>query len=698
MSTKTSIKRIALVAVAALGFGMVSTVAASAASASVSLVKTSGLSSVVGAGTLVISTTTTASDTATASSYTFASTDVGKALYSGVTGYIGTIATYVSAHVVTLSAAGVGGNVTHASGVWYKATPASTYTLSGVVANEISSLTVTAGTANILNLKYDAATAATTGVAKAEIGATKISSDVIAPVSGDLNMLLPITAPVAAGSYTVKVTYDNGGTYSATSPSFTFTLVVAAAADFSAALSTSYMGAAGDTSMTATTNAVPRSASKTNGTAIASIEITLKKSDGTTDAQAHTITATVTGSGYVKADATSATGTAATTRVSTNSSASGTRYVHIGADGTAGTGTVTVTLTNVNTLAVTTLGTWSFSTYGSATKLEVSTTNYTIGRFGGYTTGWTGDGTRASETKSPLAPVDNHSAPAFIVKATDSSGNPVSLTSSVGAAIVPSVISSDTAVVTGGTCVLDAGSTTYGSSTNGVGYYNCSFTSAANSVSGGKATLTIRTPNPADTSTYLTATLAVSLGGKASTGTETLSLDSASYEPGAGMTVKFTCVDSAKNPCADGIASPAVTFNKQTGGSAALTGWYIGGVDSSDSLGQKTVYAPAVDGDFFATATASSLAALTANATVSGTNGSGAAIDAANEATDAANAATDAANAAAEAADAATAAAQDAQAAVAALATSVSSLIAGIKAQITSLTNLVIKIQKKVKA
>jgi hypothetical protein len=78
--------------------------------------------------------------------------------------------------------------------------------------------------------------------------------------------------------------------------------------------------------------------------------------------------------------------------------------------------------------------------------------------------------------------------------------------------------------------------------------------------------------------------------------------------------------------------------------------------------------------------------------------GSSDAIDAANEATDAANAATDAANAAAEAADAATAAAQDAQAAVAELATKVASLIAGIKAQITTLTNLVIKIQKKVRA
>ena len=74
------------------------------------------------------------------------------------------------------------------------------------------------------------------------------------------------------------------------------------------------------------------------------------------------------------------------------------------------------------------------------------------------------------------------------------------------------------------------------------------------------------------------------------------------------------------------------------------------------------------------------------------------AADAAAEATDAANAATDAANAAAEAADAATAAAQDAADAVAALSTSVSTMIDALRKQITSLTNLVIKIQKKVRA
>ena len=92
-------------------------------------------------------------------------------------------------------------------------------------------------------------------------------------------------------------------------------------------------------------------------------------------------------------------------------------------------------------------------------------------------------------------------------------------------------------------------------------------------------------------------------------------------------------------------------------------------------------------------------------ADTSAADNASAATDAASEATDAANAATDAANAAAEAADAATAAAQDASDAVAALSVQVASLIADLKAQIsaqaaaiTALTNLIIKIQKKVKA
>jgi hypothetical protein len=70
----------------------------------------------------------------------------------------------------------------------------------------------------------------------------------------------------------------------------------------------------------------------------------------------------------------------------------------------------------------------------------------------------------------------------------------------------------------------------------------------------------------------------------------------------------------------------------------------------------------------------------------------------ANEATDAANAATDAALAAAEAADAATTAAQEASDAVAALSETVTKLISDLQAQIKSLAAVVAKIAKKVKA
>jgi len=82
-----------------------------------------------------------------------------------------------------------------------------------------------------------------------------------------------------------------------------------------------------------------------------------------------------------------------------------------------------------------------------------------------------------------------------------------------------------------------------------------------------------------------------------------------------------------------------------------------------------------------------------------------AAQDISTEATEAANAATDAANAAAEAADNAGSVAQEAVdaaneavASVTALGTQLATFAASVKAQITTLTNLVVKIQKKVKA
>jgi len=124
---------------------------------------------------------------------------------------------------------------------------------------------------------------------------------------------------------------------------------------------------------------------------------------------------------------------------------------------------------------------------------------------------------------------------------------------------------------------------------------------------------------------------------------------------------------------------------------------FVNGVDT------YVVYMPSTAGSFTLkgmtsgeTVTASTL--LTFTITDATKDAADAATDAALEATDAAYAAQDAAQLAAEAADAATAAAEAATAAVEDLATQVASLFADLQKQITTLANVVAKIAKKVKA
>jgi hypothetical protein len=156
----------------------------------------------------------------------------------------------------------------------------------------------------------------------------------------------------------------------------------------------------------------------------------------------------------------------------------------------------------------------------------------------------------------------------------------------------------------------------------------------------------------------------------------------------ADSVVTITASDST-------TALPSLSYG-QTG--------YLAGMNVRSTAATQTAYTAATVGTATTaeTGVGASLAAagvgVVTVAMAAGVNSADTAADAAAEATDAANAATDAANAAAEAADAATAAAQDAADAVAALSAQVASLISGLKSQLTALTNLVIKIQKKVKA
>ena len=146
------------------------------------------------------------------------------------------------------------------------------------------------------------------------------------------------------------------------------------------------------------------------------------------------------------------------------------------------------------------------------------------------------------------------------------------------------------------------------------------------------------------------------------------------------------------------VASAADTPSATYGYTSALKGSSDDGTTALTATTVGTIYTAetGVGASFDAAGVNSVTATIAADTAALDT--AQAAVDAAAEATDAANAATDAANAAAEAADAATAAAQDAADAVAALSAQVATMISGLKDQLTALTNLVIKIQKKVKA
>jgi hypothetical protein len=226
-----------------------------------------------------------------------------------------------------------------------------------------------------------------------------------------------------------------------------------------------------------------------------------------------------------------------------------------------------------------------------------------------------------------------------------------------------------------------------------------------NGVAKGDAVITVGNASSSPT-VSATATISVVTSGIASV---TLSYDKATYAPGEKATVAIT----AKN--SDGVLSGDQDYANlfATGGITSSSSFttVMSAVDRvlTNGVFTHTVFMPLTAGPVTISATlgasvAAAIQATTVTATVTvvadtaALDAADAAADAAAEATDAANAATDAANAAAEAADAATAAAQDSADAVAALATQVATYISNLRKQITALTNLVIKIQKKVKA
>ena len=408
------------------------------------------------------------------------------------------------------------------------------------------------------------------------------------------------------------------------------------------------------------------------------------------------ITATITGSGLItlaSGTGTGSTGTVRTASLTATTMANASQAViGVSADGTRGVGTITITAGGV------TIATKTVTFYGAVATLT-ATQGTGVMRSGRTVSSTEADFQLGGATaNTPAADAITRLLVTNIsIVAKDADGNTVPLAAN------PTADISDATVIGAVNIVSCAGQAATTVCAAGAGNYIANTVSAIGGVSGAKATVTFKTPHPTVAGTFIsTAALPFSLGGTALGGTVTMTLDKATYEPGERMIITYTAKDAAGNPVRDWTAVGSPAANKAIVG-LNTAGVYVAGSHIYGDGSTELTYAPTAPGPFtitLGTGTATG-ATITATATVAddaATAAGSAAADAAAEATDAANAATDAANAAAEAADAATAAAQDAADAVAALSASVATMVSDLKKQITSLTNLVIKIQKKVRA
>jgi hypothetical protein len=630
MSTKTTIKRIALVAVAALGFGVVSVAPSSAAV----LNDTYTLS----ASTTTVSLGSAASVTLTTAGY-FASANDSVT----VTAALKTWPTAMTAAQIATSLA--------APGVFSDVDTATAYTGgsaggSSVVNSTNTSVTGVAGTAPKLVSTRSKLTVATGSM------------------------------PVV-GTYTFTLTPSGG----ANTTAVTWTVVVEARAALTAAATTAlanyaYYGDATNVAIrgawgvwSTTTDALTLSAyAAPSDSPSASVKVVQGNGNTTYPliaADAVALTATVTsgpglvaisGEGNDYSTYLSAKGIYAISTAGAVSNLGLTQYVYVYSTGAPGLVTVEIKA------GTTVVGTKKINFYGAAATIIPTV------------------------AKAVIGPVATTGVVTAVVK--DASGN-----------AVPGV----TVYAVSGTTAAISNSYTSCGASSATGAVSCDLTGVAAGTSA--VTLTL---NSASTGTSAVSATPVSV--RVSDGVATAvayAFAADSYAPGAAATITATVSNAA------GVM-PAGTYTVLTAG---VTGNYVltGGpgltVTTTDATGvvKYTVTVPVgTSGDLTLTGTAVTTVTATFGKTTIvnvAQDTAQAAVDAAAEAIDAANAATDAANAAAEAADAATAAAQDAADAVAALSVAVTAQIDALKAQndalrkqLIALTNLIIKIQKKVKA
>jgi hypothetical protein len=655
MSTKTTFKRVALVAAVAAAFGGLSTVAANATVSSSTLVvaSTYGTGSGTAAGTQVvgglINVTLTETTTATAGLVgTLSSTGVGSISAvtgsSHVTAQSGTVYPTLSVNLnsdSTGDASGTAVTITLTSAVAGTQTLAFTPIASTGAPGTAQTVTITWGAAPVASASYSVVSIKT-GTTSTTLGTATSSTDALSA---------PNTAATAAGAQAAKIGVEvesaattllagQGISASVTGPGL-LSLPVDESANTAVGLSSAAVG-----------RSVSLAASGSHGYAAIALF-----ADGT----AGTSTVTVSTAAGVVLGTVSFTFTGSAAKVSATQN-----LKVLKAGGTAGNAAT-------NVYAGTT------SVYSATTVLTQATT--TVANYGTDETNATTSGFTAG--KSPIT-----------ATTTDALGNPVALASAgpISSSVIKVVVS-DPTILTAGSCYAVAASTT--ASATATNEINCAVSGTTGATSGASATATVELYNTKTQAwDILAAPLTFTIGG--SVVAETAALDAATYAPGQPLALSIKATDKAGNAAYDQDIAGLITAVPSTyiQGFATPTK-LIGGVATKTVAG----YAPSQDGTFTITGVdgdsgAGEALSVTASVTTGAATASAAATDAANEATDAANAATDAANAAADAADAATSAAQDASAKADAALAAVNAL----SAKITVLAAQIAKIVKKLGA
>jgi trimeric autotransporter adhesin len=634
MSTKTTFKRVALVAVAALGLGVLSVVPSSAVPTGVTVTITNGTAGLPNA----------AADSSTAAIVQVA------ALMENTDS--------ITVELVSKSFPATGS--TSAAQVYL-------YNLDSVTPALSTTYTVDTTTAG------NAATAGTFPVTGSTAHRTFATGTVarIAKGSGTayLNHKFGVQFDSAtattrtAGTYTYTVLVKSWATGTPTpvaTSSQDVSLVITAASTASdlasAANTTAFIGAPS----TSNTSDTAISAVATAASAVAEIDVTINNAAGGTGVADDSVTATVTGAGVISFND-STYGKSITSSVT-----NGVATISIRGDGTAGVGTITVT-TKAGFSAVKTVNFYAVA--AKTITASVAQPVLAVGANAGAIavtavdaagTNWTGQAYIVASSAADALVAGSATTPVACAAWNSTTG-----------------ILCPVTALTAGTAkfkVIDAATVALATATSN----EVTVTVSSNPVASVKIAFDKATYAPFEKAVITVTPL--DKDGKTLQGALRTNILAT-----GGITTNI-----AFGSLSDTLTATSVDSSKTTGtGTTAGAQSYVVYMPAQGDVTIKATGGTALPltGQVDVSATASIV-----NSSVD------AATDAANEATDAANAATDAALAAADAADAATAAAQDASDAVAALSASVSKLISSLRAQITSLTNLVIKIQKKVRA